>query len=215
MPFTEGATRLFAGELLERNQANDCILRIQLSRGVGPRGYSIKGADSPTLVMSLHPARQISSVAKIIVSSIRVVANDPITNFKSCSKLSHVLARMEADERGADEALLLNTEGHIAEATSANLFWIENKTVCTTPLNSSALPGVTRGLVLELCENLKIPTNEKNIKPESLPKVDGAFLTSVAIEIREVSRIDEHDLPRSPITQSLRDAYSEYVKGAN
>lgn len=215
LPFSHAIIRGFAEELLVKNQASDCILRVQLSRGVGPRGYSIKGADSPMLVMSLHPARKLSSPCRIITSSVRLLADDPLTNFKSCSKLSHVLARMEADEQGADEALLLNTNGHIAEATSANLFWIENKTVCTPPLNSSALPGVTRWLVLDLCGKLKIPTAEKNITAESLPKVDGAFLTSVAIEVREVSRVDEHDLPRSPITQMLRDAYSKYVEGAN
>jgi len=215
MPFSPEAIRGFAEELLVKNQAADCILRIQLSRGVGPRGYSIKGADSPTFVMSLHPARRIASPAKIITSSVRILADDPLTNFKSCSKLSHVLARTEADEKGADEALLLNTNGHIAEATSANLFWIENKTVCTPPLNSSALPGVTRWLVLELCRKLKIATAEKNITPELLPQTDGAFLTSVAIEVREVVRVDEHDLPGSPITQTLREAYSRYVEGAN
>ena len=207
LPFTPKAIRAFAEELLTKNQADDCVLRIQLSRGVGPRGYSIKGADSPTLVMSLHSARKVSSPCHVITSSIRIPANDPLARFKSCSKLSHVLARMEADEQGADEALLLNSNGHIAEATSANLFWIESKTVCTPLLNSSALPGVTRGLVLELCRELKIAIAEKNITPELLPQADGVFLTSVAIEVREVSRLDGHDLPRSPITQMLRDAY--------
>ena len=215
LPFSREPIRAFAEELLEKNQATDCILRIHLSRGVGPRGYSIKGADSPTLVMSLHPRPKISSPCKIITSSVRVLADDPLTSFKSCSKLSHVMARMEADEQGADEALLLNTNGHIAEATSANLFWIENKSVCTPPLHSSALPGVTRGLVLELCGKLKIPTTQKNITPESLPRAEGIFLTSVTSEVREVSRLDLQDLPRSPITQILRDAYLKYVESSN
>jgi branched-chain amino acid aminotransferase len=215
MPFSQTAIVAFVKELLAKNQATDCILRVQLSRGVGPRGYSIKGADSPALVMSLHPARKHLPPCKIVTSSIRVLANDPLTYFKSCSKLSHVLARMEADEQGADEALLLNTNGHIAEATSANLFWIENKTVCTPPLNSSALPGVTRWLVLELCGKSGIPVAEKNIVPELLPRTDGAFLTSVAIEVREVSRVDNHNLRSSLITQRLQDAYLKYVEGAN
>lgn len=121
---------------------------------------------------------------------------------------------MEADEQGADEALLLNTNGHIAEATSANLFWIQNTTVCTPPSSSGALPGVTREVVLKLCEKLNIPTVEKNITPELLPEAHGVFLTSVAIEVREVSHLDEHDLRRSPITQILREAYSKYVKSS-
>jgi branched-subunit amino acid aminotransferase/4-amino-4-deoxychorismate lyase len=122
---------------------------------------------------------------------------------------------MEADEQGADEALLLNSNGEIAEATSANLFWIENGTVGTPPLRSSALPGVTRGLVLELCRQLKIPTVEKNVTAQMLLESDGVFLTSVAIEVREAARLDGRELRRSPITQRLRDAYLNYAQGAN
>lgn len=215
LPFPPQRIREFAEELLQKNEMTDCVLRMQLSRGAGPRGYSIKGADSPTLVMSLHPRAKISTPAEIIISSIRIPSNDPLAQFKSCNKLPHVLARMEADERGADEALLLNTDGNIAEATSANLFWIEEKTVCTPPLSSGALPGVTRGVVLDLCHGLKILTAEKNIAPEILRKVDAAFLTSIAVEVREVSRVDGRELPGSPITQLLRDAFLKYVESAH
>ena len=215
MPFSPKAIRAFAEELLKKNQADDCVLRIQLSRGVGPRGYSIQGADSPTLIMSLHPARKASPSCRTITSTIRIPVNDPLARFKACNKLPHILARMEADEQGADEALLLNTNGHIAEATSANVFWIENKTVCTPPLDSGALPGVTRGVVLELCHQLEISHTEKNITPELLPQVDGLFLTSIAIEVREVSRLDEHELRRSPITEVLRRAYLDYAESAD
>ena len=215
MPFAPEAIRVFAEELLARNQADDCVLRIQLSRGVGPRGYSVKGADSPTLVMSLHPARKVSSPCHVITSSIRIPANDPLAKFKACNKLPHILARMEADERGADEALVLNTEGHVAETTSANVFWVESKTVCTPPLDSGALPGVTRGVVLELCNELDISHVEKNTTPELLSQADGVFLTSIAIEVWEVSRSDAHELRRSPITEVLRRAYLNYAKSAD
>ncbi len=215
IPFSAEAIRAFAEELLEKNHPGDCVLRIQLSRGVGPRGYSIRGSDLPTLVMSLHPAAKNSSPFKIITSSIRIPANDPLAGFKTCNKLPHVLARMEADEKGADEALLLNTEGNVAEATSANLFWIETKTVCTPPLNSGALPGVTRGLVIELCKKLKISTAEKNITPEFLQQADSVFLTSIAIGVREVSYLDEHALRRSPLTPILHEAYLSYAETAD
>jgi aminodeoxychorismate lyase len=215
LPFSPQRIREFAEELLQKNKMPDCVLRMQLSRGVGPRGYSIKGADSPTLVMSLHPRPKIFASAEVIISSIRIPSNDPLARFKACNKLPHVLARMEADGSGADEALLLNTDGNIAEATSANLFWIEEKTVCTPPLSSGALPGVTRAVVLELCHELKILSMEKNISPEILRRVDGAFLTSIAVEIREVSQVDGRELPRSPITQILRDAFLKYVESAH
>lgn len=215
LPFLPDAIRDFAQELLRKSQMADCVLRMQLSRGTGPRGYSIKGADLPILVMSLHPRPKISSPAQIIISSVRIPSNDPLASFKACNKLPHILARMEADERGADEALLLNTDGNIAEATSANLFWTEKKSVCTPPLRSGALPGVTRGVVLKICERLQIPRSEKDIAPESLLKCEGAFLTSIAVEIREISKVNGHDLPRSPITQMLRDAFLKYVESSH
>lgn len=215
MPFSPDALREFAEDLLAKNQAGDCVLRIQLSRGVGPRGYSIKGADSPTLVMSLHQARKVSSSCNIVTSSVRIPANDPLAKFKACNKLPHILARMEADVQGADEGLLLNTEGFVAEATSANLFWIEGRTVCTPPLESGALPGVTRGVVFDLCAELKIAVVEKNIAPDLLPQADGVFLTSIAVEIWEVSRLNADQLRRSPITEVLRTAYLNYAKSAD
>ena len=215
MPFSPEEIRSFAERLLRENQAGDCILRIHLSRGTGPRGYSIKGSDAPTLVMSLHPAVKGLPACHLITSSVRILADDPLAKFKACNKLPNILARMEADEQGADEALLLNSDGEIAEATSANLFWVEHGTVGTPPLQSSALPGVTRGLVLELCRQLEILTEEKNVTTQMLVEAEGVFLTSVAIEVREAARLDGYELRRSPITQRLRDAYLNYAQGAN
>ncbi|MEO6033883.1 MAG: aminotransferase class IV [Verrucomicrobiota bacterium] len=214
-PFSPEAMRVFANKLIVKNGRGDHVLRIQLSRGIGPRGYSIKGATSPTVVMSLHPLQRIFPPAKMITSSCRIPANDPLARFKACNKLTHVLARMEADDQRADEALLLNTEGRIAEATSANLFWIERRKVFTTPLASGALPGVTRGLVLELCAELKIATVEKNISPRRLKESDGAFLTSIAVAVREISQIDLTRLPRSPLTERIAKAYWNYAKRAD
>ena len=215
IPFSPLELHEFAERLLSENRAGDCILRIHLSRGVGQRGYSIKGANSPTLVMSLHPAVKDLAAAKIITSTVCILADDPMTRFKASNKLPQILARMEADEQGADEALLLNSNGDIAEATSANLFWMEGQTVCTPPINSSALPGVTRDCVLNLCRDLKIPSEQKNITPKRLPNADGVFLTSVAVEIREVSHLDGFELRRSPIPRRLREAYLNYAQSAN
>ncbi|MEP6663640.1 MAG: aminotransferase class IV [Verrucomicrobiota bacterium] len=212
IPFSQDALRDFAGQLMRQNGMSDGILRMQLSRGVGPRGYSVRGADSPAVVMSVHPARKNSSPARIITSSIRIPANDPLSRFKSCNKLLHVLARMEADEVAADEALLLDPDGNVAEATSANIFWFERETVCTPPLETSALPGVTRAAVLGLCNKLGMNVVEKKIAPRDLAQRDGVFLTSVAVELWEVSDLDGKQLGRSPLTQTLREAYLDFIK---
>ncbi len=212
IPFAPDAIAAFAEQLLRENQMQKGMLRVQLSRGVGARGYSAKGANSPPLVMTTHLATQPPSEIRIVTSSIRIPANDPLSKFKTCSKLSHVIARMEADDKSADEALLLNTDGNVAEATSSNFFWMDDDTVCTTPLESGALPGVTRAFVLELCRELKIATVERNISPDLLPKVNAAFLTSSGSGVREVIQIDEKKMSRAPIAQLLRAAYLKYAE---
>ena len=84
----------------------------------------------------------------LITSSFRIPAGDPLAAFKTTSKILHVLARAEAVERGADEALLLNTNGEVAETAGGNLFWVHDDTICTVPAECGVLPGVTRAAVL-------------------------------------------------------------------
>ena len=214
-PFS--STGLFAhvGELVTRNGLPESVLRIVLSRGVGQRGYSPKGADQPVLVMSLHPAPSSHAGQplqwRLATSSLRLAADDPLAGFKTCSKLRHVLARAEAEENGADEALLLNTAGDVVEATSGNLFWIQDQTVCTPPLDSGALPGVTRLVIVELCQSMGWPFQETRLRRDGLYHVEGAFLTMSTLEVVEVLALDGRDLARSPLTARLHRAYRELV----
>ena len=151
LPIAPDSLRAFADELIAQNHATDSLLRLTVSRGIGPRGYSPKAAQTPSLVMSLHPAPQFDAqkprVWRLITSSVRLPAREPLAHFKTCNKLPQIMARAEADAAGADEALLLNTEGYVVEGASSNLFWIKGRTVCTPPLASGILPGVTRQVV--------------------------------------------------------------------
>ncbi len=211
LPFPVDRLREFALELVKRNGMPDCMLRLSISRGITARGYSPKGAVSPATVMTLHPlpVRENRRTPKwrVITSSIRVTVGDHLTRFKTANKLSQVLARAEADAAGAQEALLLNTDGFIAEGTSSNIFWIEGNAVCTTPLPAGALPGVTRRLVLDYCVKRKIKYREKNAKPPALRKSLGAFLTMTSMGVVEIESLDGHRLRRSPLVKKLSRAY--------
>jgi aminodeoxychorismate lyase len=211
LPSSPDQLHRFALELITRNRMPDCMLRLSLSRGITARGYSTKGAVDPALVMTLHPlpARDPKEVPRwrVITSTVRVPVNDPITRFKTANKLPQVLARAEADDAGAQEALLLNTGGHIAEGSSSNIFWLEKDSVCTTPLPAGALPGVTRGAILNICVNMKIQCREKNIKPAALYKAQGAFLTMTSMGVVEIESLDGRSLRRSPLVKKLSDAY--------
>jgi branched-subunit amino acid aminotransferase/4-amino-4-deoxychorismate lyase len=102
---------------------------------------------------------------RVITSSYCLPANDPLTSFKTANKLPEVMARAEADAAGAHDAILLNPRGEIAEGTSCNVFWVRDNVVCTTPLASGALPGVTRAAIFELCVKMNIPAARKTRSP--------------------------------------------------
>ena len=215
VPVTPDALRAHVNELIAQNNATQALLRITLSRGIGLRGYSPKGADQPSLVMSLHPAQPPAATPpqwRIITSSCRLPANEPLAQFKTCNKLPQIMARAEADSAGAHEAVLLNTNGHAVEGSTSNLFWIKDKTVFTPPLNAGILPGVTRSVVFEICNRLQVPTRETNITPELLTHTQGVFLSLTSMGIAEVVSLDAVNLPQSQITKKMSEAYWDLVR---
>lgn len=207
LPFTSDFLRAQARELSRQNQLPEALLRLTLSRGVGQRGYSPRGADTPTLVMALHPAPPLGPAApqwKLHTASLRVPTGDALSACKSANKLLHVLARAEAEAVGADDALLLNASGEVAETTSANIFWVEGDTLHTPPLTSGALPGVTRADVLGLCRAQSIPAIATTADLPRLLRANGVFLTSSASGVVEVVALDGQAMPSSPLTAHVR-----------
>jgi aminodeoxychorismate lyase len=218
LPYSHDQLLAFAAQLIQRNRMPEAILRLTLSRGITARGYSPRRARRPAVVMTLHPAPVIDPVAparwSVITSTLRLPANDPLVRFKTANKLRHVLARAEADAPGANDALLLNTNGHLAETTSANLFWVKNKVVHTPPLSAGPLPGVTRRLVLQLCRKMKIPVRQTLARPAALRHADGIFLTLTSYGIVEVESLDGKETRRSSLTRHLHAAYRSMLRAA-
>lgn len=212
-PFSDSELHKAALQLIEQNTLPEALLRITLSRGVGRRGYSPAGAENPTLTMTLHLAPgadgQPPPAGRVITASFRLPANEALAQFKTCNKLPQVMARAEADAAGADEALLLNTNGEVVEGSSSNLFWVADGAVCTPPLTSGILAGVTRIVVLELCRELELPSAEKSITAAALRRTDGVFLSLSSWGIVEVISIDGEKAARSPTTRRLQEAYRQ------
>jgi aminodeoxychorismate lyase len=203
-----------ADKLVSANEMPDSLLRLTVSRGVGRRGYSPAGAEKPTLVMSLHLF--VSATPQegwsVITSNVRLPAGQPLAAYKTCSKLPQILARMEADDAGADEALLLNTEGFVVEGASSNLFWVEEDQVCTPPIPSGILAGVTRVVVLEICGELGIAARESALKPGQLAGTDGAFLSLSSAGVVPIRSVDGREMPVSPIITQLGTAYQDLLR---
>ena len=215
LPFTPKEIQKFAGELIEQNKLAEAILRVTLTRGAGARGYSPKNSGPPTLALTLHPLPPVNADEPVqwslVTSSFRLPAGDALASFKTTSKILNVLARAEAEEQGADEALLLNANGEVAETAGGNIFWVYQDKICTVPTGRGVLPGITRAVVLEICQSLGLETNKRVIKPEQLRNAEGIFVTQSALGIVPVVAFDGVPVAPSPLVDQIAVAYHEVL----
>lgn len=205
----------FADRLIAENAMPDSVLRIAMSRGVGPSGYSPKAARTPTLVMFLRQAPKFDQRRppqwKLVTASIHVRADDPLSRFKTANKLTQVLGRAEADEADADEALLLNSDGFVAEGAGSNVFWVKRRVVYTPPVAAGALPGVTRAVVFEICRQLKIAIVEENVRIEDLRQADEIFLSLASWGIVRAVALDGRGLRTAGMARRVQRAYRDLL----
>ena len=215
LPYPPKEIQKFVAQLVEANAMPEGVLRITLTRGSGERGYTPAQTEKPLLVMTLHPLPPMPAEGPLqwsmITSSYHVPASGAISSFKTTSKILHVFARIEAHERGADEALLLNTNGEVAETAGGNIFWVYQNSICTVPTGRGVLPGITRAVVLEICQSLGLETNKRVIKPQHLRNAEGIFVSQSVLGIVPVVAFDgEHVVP-SPLVDQIASAYNEML----
>jgi branched-chain amino acid aminotransferase len=216
LPFAPKELEKFSAQLIEKNNLPNSILRVTLTRGPGGRGYSFNCDCTPTLAITLYDAPTSENLVEwnLITSSFRIPAADPLSSFKTTSKILHVMARAEAIEKGADEALLINTNGEVAETAGGNLFWIFQDNICTVPTGRGVLPGITRAVVLEICQTMGLQTNKRVIKPDALKNTKGLFVTQSALGIIPVATFDSASVTPSPLVDQIAQAYNEMlIKG--
>ena len=211
VPHAEQALVGLMGEFIARNDVGDAMLRLQLSRGSSVRGYSTTGAHHPTFVMSLHPApkRRLDRPTRwqLMTASIRLPVAGPLSAVKSANRLPQILARAEADSKGVDEALILSNDGWVAETTGANIFWQIGGQLCTPPVSTGVLPGVTREFIITLAEKLEIDFRETMASPETLLGAEGVFLTLSSFGIVEITSLDDRPFGRGNLTTRLYQSY--------
>lgn len=215
LPFTATELDRFVKQLVEKNNLPDAILRVTLTRGPGERGYTPKGVSTPTLLMTLHAATPLDPhtlpKCRLATSTHRIPAGDALASFKTGNKLLQIVARIEAEANGADEALILNTSGEVAEAAGANVFWVYHGTICTVPTGRGMLPGITRAVILEICEMLGLPTSKRVIKPDALQNSEGIFLSQSALGVVCITSFDGEPVPQSPLAAKIYQTYCELL----
>jgi branched-chain amino acid aminotransferase len=199
--------------------ADDGYLRLVVTRGIGPLGLDPSRCDKPTVFiivdkLSLLSADKRARGAQLIIAATRRLGADGLDpRIKSLNYLNHILARIEANHAGADEAILLNAQGRVAEASSENIFIVRNDKLLTPPVIDGALDGITRNVVIELAAQLKIDCRESSLAPYDLYNADECFLTGTGAELIAVRGIDGRVLANcpGPVFQHIQQAFGEYV----
>ena len=148
---------------------------------------------------------------RVMMSSVHLDSNSVLAGIKSANRLPFILAGHEADRLGFDDAILLNEKGHVVEATTANLFAVIDGRLVTPSLEDGALPGVTRGVILELARKLGLTVREVGVKHSLLVEATEIFLTNSVREIVPVSELGSRRLSSQEIAVQLREAYRNLV----
>ncbi|GAB4346895.1 MAG: branched-chain-amino-acid transaminase [Candidatus Abyssubacteria bacterium] len=207
-------------QLLARNEVSDALLRMSVTRGQAGGGIGVNRASEPTVVAHLRPpmplpdsARHTGVSAKIV--SVRRVPSTALNpHMKSMNFLNQIMARAEAEAAGAFDSIMLNQAGHIAETSTANIFFARDGMLFSPAPNCDILLGITRAAILELAAKNGIRCEERPIEPDEINSFEECFLTSTGIELLPVTRIDDAivgDGMPGPLYQQLHSAYRELV----
>jgi branched-chain amino acid aminotransferase len=201
--------------------ASEAYGRLIVTRGEGPLGVDPTTCPMPRVIcimdqIRLYPAEILARGLDLVtVSGRRPPADVLDPRVKSLNYLNSALAKLEARRRGADEALILNLAGQVAEASAANVFVVRDGSLWTPPASDGALEGITRRSILELAARLRIPAGERTLGRMDLFAAAEVFLTGTGARIVPVRSLDAAAVggkPPGPITRQLDVAFAELVK---
>ena len=207
-------------EVIQAFRKPDGYLRLVVTRGNGSLGVNPASCKRGTAFivadkLSVVDAQVKSHGAKLIIAATRRLPPDGLDpRVKSTNYLNHVLARLEANQANADEAILLNAQGHVTEGTTDNVFIFRNDALLTPPVSDGALDGVTRGVIMELASELGLVCAERTLSPYDLYTAEECFLTGTAMELIPVREIDGRVLPAcpGPVFQMLQTAFVDRIQ---
>ena len=203
-------------ETCRRNRLRNGYIRLVVTRGKGTLGLNPNRCKRPSVIViadkiQLYPAEMYErGMAIVTVPTTRNLNNAVNPAIKSLNYLNNILAKIEANIAGVEEAIMLNAEGFVAECTGDNIFIIKDGQMFTPPLSAGALYGITRGVVMGLAREAGIPVSEPNLTRYDLFIADECFLTGTGAELIPVTKIDGRVIGNGkpgPVTRSLVQSY--------
>lgn len=220
LPLSLDDLRAAVEELVAAFGAPDGYLRLVVTRGAGPLGLDPSRCSAPNVFIIADHLALVSTAARaqgarVIIAATRRLGPDGLdARIKSLNYLNHILARIEANQAGADEAILLNGAGRVAEGSADNVFIARDGVLATPPVIEGALAGVTRAVIIELARRSGIECVETPLAPYDLYNADECFLTGTGAELIPVRAIEGRALATcpGPLFQRLQRAFDDCVE---
>ena len=208
-------------ELIGANGVAECYLRPIAFFGYGELGVSATGNPVDVVIMSWPWGTYLGAdaLAKGIrakISSWTRIGPNVIPHVAKATGiyLNSMLAVMEANRAGYDEAILLTDDGYVADGSGENLFVIKDGTIYTPDLSASILPGITRDTIIQIAQDLGYTVVEKQLIRTDLYLADEVFMTGTAAEVTPLREIDDQPIgPPGPVTLAIQQAYMDTVRG--
>lgn len=210
-------------EATRRFGAPEAYIRPLVTRGMGDLGIDPRNCGRPTMIVivdaiKIWPPERYEQGLSVITAGTPIPHREALSpRVKSLNYLCHALAKLEANVAGADEALMMDSSGHVAEGTGQNIFVVKKGVVTTPPLHAGILAGVTRGVVMELAREAGHQVREDMLNRFDIYTADEAFLTGSASEIAPIRCYDGRDVGSGklgPITRDLMARFKAYARAA-
>ncbi len=204
-------------ETLIANNLKNAYLRLTISRGRGELGIDPELCEKPTVVIiakkfSEYPQTLYQNGVKIIICNTKRNLREAINpQIKSLNFLNNILAKIEAKQRGAYEAIMLNTKNELTEGTISNVFFYKNGALCTPSVECGILDGITRKTIIDIARRNNMKVKEGSFTKEDIYSSQEVFITNTTLEIMPVSRIDKYRYRVGEISRFLHNLYRQEV----
>jgi branched-chain amino acid aminotransferase len=221
IPLSHAAMMKAVVDTCRANKIRDGYIRLVVTRGPGTLGLNPNRCKKPCVIViadkiQVYPQEYYTKGMEIVtVPTTRNLHSAVNPAIKSLNYLNNILAKIEANNAGCEEAVMLNAEGYVAECTADNLFIVKAGQLFTPPLSAGALYGITRGTVIDLAQEAGYKASEPNLTRYDLFNADECFLTGTGAEMVPVVKIDGRVIGNGkpgPVTKLLTTNYHALTK---
>ena len=208
-------------EAVRRSGITEAYIRHVVSRGVGDLGLDPRKCPRPSVIIivdtiKLWPEEVYETGLKVVTAGTPIPQRESLSpRVKSLNYLPHILAKIEGVQAGADEVLMLDSQGHVAEGSGQNIFVVKHKRITTPPVYAGILKGVTRDVVIELARGAGYDVQEGMLNRYDVYTADEAFFTGTASEVVAIRQVDGRLIgagKSGPVTRDLRARFQALVR---